>query len=86
MIDYVVEEEKIKDKIKRMEVGDSVESDHHPLIVTLERRAGKGKEKRRERKEKKGGKWTESVGERIREGIEWEGGWKEGIEEGLEKK
>lgn len=55
VIDYVVGEERVKDKIKKMEVRENVESDHHPLIVTLERRGGKGKEKRKEREEKKGG-------------------------------
>lgn len=71
VIDYVVGEERVKEKIKRMEVGDNIESDHHPLIVTLKRRGGNGKgnEKRREgRGKRKGGRWTERGGERIREG------------------
>lgn len=45
MIDYMVREEKVRKRMVRMEVGDCVESDHHPLMMLIE-----GKERRLERR------------------------------------
>ncbi|KMQ86169.1 hypothetical protein RF55_14930 [Lasius niger] len=65
-----------------MEVGESVESDHHPLVIWIRR---KGKRLRRSgvRREKRGrGKWTQK-GERIRETESWDGGEDREIDEEL---
>lgn len=35
MIDYVIGDEETRDKMKRMEMGDRVESDRHPLVVPI---------------------------------------------------
>lgn len=51
VIDYVIEEEKVR---KRMEVGDSVESDHHPLVVSLERKGERVRKRRRGREDRGG--------------------------------
>lgn len=37
VIDYVVGDKKMSKKIKRLEVGEGVELDHRPVIVTMER-------------------------------------------------
>lgn len=44
VIDYVVGEEKVRERVISLEVGDCIESDHHLLIVELK---GKGGKKRR---------------------------------------
>ncbi|KMQ90798.1 stress response protein nst1-like protein [Lasius niger] len=70
VIDYVIGEEKVKERVVKLEVGDCIESDHHPLIITLERKGGR--EKGREQRGGGGrGRWTER-GERIREEIDWD--------------
>lgn len=54
VIDYVIGEEKVRKRVARMEVGDCIESDHHPLVV-LERKEGRARGKRRGNKEELGG-------------------------------
>ncbi|KMQ85912.1 hypothetical protein RF55_15274 [Lasius niger] len=67
----------------RMEVGESVESDHHPLVIWI-RRKGKGLRKLGVRREKRGReKWTQRGGERIREVEDWNGGEDKEIDEEL---
>ena len=86
VIDYVIGEEKVKNRVVRMEIGDSVESDHHPIIVSLMRK-GEGRRKRgRGGEERRGGRWTARGGERIREGVEWDMREDRGIDEELEAK
>ncbi|KMQ83155.1 hypothetical protein RF55_20663 [Lasius niger] len=66
-----------------MEVGESMESDHHPLVIWI-RRKGKGRRRsgvRRDKREK--GKWTQRGGERIRETEGWDGGEDREINEEL---
>lgn len=46
VIDYVLGEEKIRDKVERLEVGERVDSDHHPLVACM---TGNSKRERRER-------------------------------------
>jgi len=79
VIDYVIVSEEIREEIMRMEVGDQVDSDHHPVKIKL--REGK---KERERKRSKGkrtkgvrGKWNEEEREWFRTEIE-----RMGIKEG----
>ncbi|KMQ83886.1 hypothetical protein RF55_18866 [Lasius niger] len=70
----------------RMEVGESVESDHHPLVIWIRRSC---KERRRSgvRRDKGGrGKWTQRRGERIRETEGWDGGEDREINEELERR
>lgn len=43
VIDYIIGDIGVKDRIKRMAVGDRMDSDHHPVEVWLE---GNGKKKR----------------------------------------
>lgn len=65
VIDYILVEEEGKRKIKRMEVGDNVDSDHHPLIVKIE---GKGGGKIKEEKKKSQaarGDWSEQGREKF---------------------
>lgn len=45
MINYVVGDEKMRERIRRLEVGQGVESDYHPMIVTAE---GESQERRKE--------------------------------------
>ncbi|KMQ88556.1 hypothetical protein RF55_11938 [Lasius niger] len=69
-----------------MEIGESVESDHHPLVIWIRRR---GKERRRSgvRRDKRGrGKWTQRRRERIRETEGWDGGEDREINEELERR
>lgn len=45
MIDYVIVQMRVRERVVRMEVEDSVKSDHHPLVVSLggkRKRVGKG--------------------------------------------
>jgi len=41
VIDYVIINEEIREEIMRLEMGDQVDSDHHPVIIKL--RGGKKK-------------------------------------------
>jgi len=67
VIDYVIGEREVKEEIKKMEIGDRVESDHHPIIVW-----SKGKVVREERREMRGerpkriGIWNEEEGRKFR--------------------
>jgi len=38
VIDYVLVEEEEREEIERLEVGDKVDSDHHPVVVWMKRR------------------------------------------------
>lgn len=35
---YVIRESKVKEEVKRMIVGDKVDSDHHPVVAEEKRR------------------------------------------------
>ncbi|KYN11078.1 hypothetical protein ALC57_16779, partial [Trachymyrmex cornetzi] len=45
VIDYVLVDEEAREQIESMEIGDAIESDHHPLIVTWTGGKEKGKNK-----------------------------------------
>lgn len=53
VIDYVVEQIKVRERMVKMEKGDCVESDH-PLIISLERKEERAKKRKREREEERG--------------------------------
>ncbi|XP_067206638.1 uncharacterized protein [Linepithema humile] len=50
VIDYVIGEGEIRDRIEKMRIGDRVDSDHHPVEVWL-----RGEEERRALRRKRGG-------------------------------
>lgn len=41
-IDYVLEDGKIREKVKRLEIGEEVNSDHQPVIVWIRGRVREG--------------------------------------------
>ncbi|XP_071576349.1 uncharacterized protein [Temnothorax nylanderi] len=58
VIDYVIGEGEVREKVEKMIVGDKVDSDHHPLEIVLRRdKEGDGR-RRREKKESRG-VWNE---------------------------
>nr|XP_034194798.1 uncharacterized protein LOC117611018 [Osmia lignaria] len=71
VIDYVIVEEEGREEIIRMEVGDRIESDHHPLIVEMR---GGGEQyiiEERRRKTTPRGDWSEQGRKDFIEGISW---------------
>ncbi|XP_071579341.1 uncharacterized protein [Temnothorax nylanderi] len=67
VIDYVIGEGEVREKVESMTVGDRVDSDHHPLEIALRR----GKEGDGRRRGKKGnrGIWNEEGAKRFMERI-----------------
>jgi len=61
VIDYVIVNERIGNRISRFRVGDRVDSDHMPLEVTLEVRRGRGQDKKTQEQEKKKSKVIEKI-------------------------
>ncbi|KAL6416875.1 hypothetical protein ACFW04_014794 [Cataglyphis niger] len=53
-IDYVLGDEDIRMLVSRVEVGDNIDSDHHPIIVWIEKR----EEKKLKRKERTSKRWV----------------------------
>ena len=59
VIDYVIGNAEVKEWIEKMEVGDNIESDHHPILVEIKvNGVGGGREKKRRRKISKW-EWSE---------------------------
>lgn len=58
VIDYMIGKEEIRERVRRLEVGDRIDSDHQPLMVYVEekgtRKSGKAKEKEKRRYGTKG--------------------------------
>lgn len=80
MIDYVVGDEKVKERIERMEVGEKVDSDNNPMIITVE--GGEGGRKRgidRKRREWRG-IWDEEGIRGFREELGVVGKGEEGVQ------
>lgn len=44
VIDYVIGNKVVRDRIERMQIGDNVDSDHHPVVIWIK---GEGKRKRK---------------------------------------
>lgn len=58
VIDYVLDGEEVKEIVKRMRIGDRIETDHHPLEVWI--RGGESKRKEKEKKYRSSrGVWDE---------------------------
>ena len=88
VIDYILGDEDTRRWVKKLEIGDNVDSDHQPFRVSV------GGEKRREverkgKRRKKRKDWTEIGREKLREGIEGleigEGGVEEEMRRGVGK-
>ncbi|EZA50916.1 hypothetical protein X777_10743, partial [Ooceraea biroi] len=70
VIDYVMGDLEVRNRIERMEVGDRIESDHQPIEVRIKgeeegRKRGKGKGKGKAKAWR--GAWDEEGGKRFRE-------------------
>lgn len=61
VIDYVLGDERTRRGIERMEVADRVESDHHPLVITMKKGRKRKKGKAKEDKRTKMGRWSEEM-------------------------
>lgn len=70
MIDYVIVDEDIKEKVERIEVGDYVDSDHFPLIVTIKEEHGRELGRDGKEKGRKGRKKWEEEKENFRKDME----------------
>ncbi|XP_071577594.1 uncharacterized protein [Temnothorax nylanderi] len=88
VIDYILGDEDIREKVERLEVGEKVDSDHHPLILWI-RDSEKGKQRRKEvEKIRRRGRWNEEGRTRFSERLGKIGGNRElqdKIEEGTSK-
>lgn len=73
VIDYVVRQIKVRERMLKMEKGDCVESDHHPLIISLERREERAKKRKKEREEERGTENGQKAEEKGLGGVEWNG-------------
>ncbi|KYN11576.1 hypothetical protein ALC57_16268, partial [Trachymyrmex cornetzi] len=73
VIDYVLVDEEAREQIEFMEVGDTIESDHHPLIVAWRGGKEKGENKGKEGRGVNRGVWEGRVVFRERLG-EWREG------------
>lgn len=65
VINYILEEARMKEEIERFEIRDKIDSDHQPVVVWV-REAGKGKTRRKRKIEKR----REIKGEKRRK-IRW---------------
>lgn len=76
VIDYVVIREEDKKEVRNMEIGDNVESDHHPLIISMKEGMVEEGIRRKGRRGKRTsrGIWNEEGRERFKERL---GGMKE---------
>lgn len=72
MIDYVIGEAGLRDRIERLEVEEKIDSDHHLVVVWVKKEKEKiGKEKdRRSEVEVKKYMWTEEEEQEWREKIQ----------------
>ncbi|XP_046142334.1 golgin subfamily A member 6-like protein 1 [Osmia bicornis bicornis] len=71
VIDYVIVEEEGREEIKRMEIGDRIESDHRPLIVEMKGGGEQNIVEERRRKAAPTGDWSEQERKEFREGLSW---------------
>ncbi|XP_046628297.1 uncharacterized protein LOC124309086 [Neodiprion virginianus] len=72
VIDYAIGDIEGRDRVKRIEIGDRVDSDHHPVIVWL-RGAGARTRKGKRVGGTSRGDWTEEGRMRFRTEVKWEG-------------
>lgn len=67
VIDYVLGEEKVRDKVERLEIGERVDSAHHPLVVCVRCNSKKERRERRCERMKRRGKWNKEDREQFQE-------------------
>ncbi|XP_017877439.1 golgin subfamily A member 6-like protein 22 [Ceratina calcarata] len=80
-VEGLMARENTRVEIERMEVGERIESDHHPLIVTV--RSGKGVRRKEEKREKNVGSgcWSQKMKEVLKKGMAGKRVEGEGIQE-----
>ncbi|XP_029164823.1 uncharacterized protein LOC114936023 [Nylanderia fulva] len=66
VIDYIIGNEEVREEIRKLEIGERMDSDHMPLIVWLEGKGGGGERKGKKRRR---WNWTEEGKEEFREKI-----------------
>ena len=67
VIDYVLGDERTRRGVERMEIGDRVESDHHPMVMTM-REGGVGERRGKVRERLVGGRrWSARMKEEFKE-------------------
>ena len=77
VIDYILGDEDIREKVERLEVGEKVDLDHHPLILWI-RGSAKRKRRRKEvEKIRRRGIWNEEGRTQFGEKLEKIGGNRE---------
>lgn len=85
VIDYVLGNEETREKVKKLVVGEDVNSDHHPIICWVREEY---EEKKRNRYQKvRRGVWNEEGREKIMKelGIVEEGGQERGVEKEIKR-
>lgn len=69
VIDYVMGEVRIGDWLESLSIGEEVDSDHHPLIVTSKDRAERRKRGEGGRRGQRREEWNEGGREKFREAV-----------------
>ncbi|XP_029176468.1 cilia- and flagella-associated protein 251-like [Nylanderia fulva] len=84
VIDYVIGNEKVREEITKLEIGDRVDSDHMPVVIWIRGKGGGGEGKGIKRKRR--WSWTKEGKEKFRERIGeiWEKQRDEQEEKGVE--
>ncbi|XP_024877156.1 golgin subfamily A member 6-like protein 22, partial [Temnothorax curvispinosus] len=59
VIDYVIGEEEVRERVERLEVGERVDSDHHPVTIWMRGKLEKDQRKRVEERARRRGIWSE---------------------------
>ncbi|XP_068991496.1 trichohyalin-like [Neodiprion pinetum] len=72
VIDYAIGDIEVRDRVKRIEIGDRVDSDHHPVIVWLRGAVARTRKGKRVGGTNRGD-WTEEGRMRFRTEVKWEG-------------
>src|SRR5436190_10980259 len=85
VIDYVIGNKECREKVKRLRVGDKIDSDHHPIEVEVEGKRVEERRRGREQNRVGRGVWNVEGRKRFREEIERIERKGRGIEEEWEK-
>ncbi|XP_071568793.1 uncharacterized protein [Temnothorax nylanderi] len=88
VIDYILGDEDIREKVERLEVGEKVDSDHHPLMLWIRGNAGKKQRRKEEERIRRRGIWNEEGRKQFSERLGKIGGngeLQDEIEEGMSK-
>ncbi|XP_076651064.1 uncharacterized protein LOC143358075 [Halictus rubicundus] len=81
VIDYILGDEDTRDGVKRMEIGERVDSDHLPLTVWLKGERAGGTKRGEGVRSRLVGCWTEEGVEKFRRKFGKKGGTEKGVEE-----